>query len=86
MSFIKRSFNLDSELSNKIDEIIKENPTLSFTLLVNQAIGQWLKDPKVTVNVKKASTEEIEKIMDNHAELMDRLGHEKQSKKAAGNF
>lgn len=86
MSFIKRSFNLDPELSNKIDEIIKENPALSFTLLVNQAIGQWLKNPKVMLNVKKASEDEIEKIMDNHAELMDRLGHEKQIKKVAGNF
>ncbi len=86
MSIVKRSFNLDPNLAHQIDEIIKENPALSFTLLVNQALGQWLKNPVVTLNVKKASEEEMDKMMEEHAELMDRLGHEKQSKKVAGNF
>ncbi|WP_397601269.1 hypothetical protein [Silvanigrella sp.] len=81
MNIIKRSFNLDPDTAQQIDEIIRENPSLSFTLLVNQALAQWVKDPVIELKTKRHTEEDLNKFLEENAELMDQLGHEKQNTK-----
>jgi hypothetical protein len=71
---IKKSFNLDKNISDKIDEIISENPHFSFTVLVNQALATWIKNPVLTLNTSNFTKDDVSKFMEEHSELMDALG------------
>lgn len=73
---IKKSFNLVPEISKAIDLIVEENPHFSFTVLVNQALVNWLKNPVITLNQKRFTKEDVGKFMEDHSELMDSLGNE----------
>jgi hypothetical protein len=42
----KKSINVSNELVQKIEEAIKQYPGLNFTLVVNQALEQWLNGPQ----------------------------------------
>lgn len=42
----KKSINISSELVNKVEKAIASYPGLNFTLVVNQALEQWLRGPQ----------------------------------------
>lgn len=43
---IKKSINISEELVERIEKSIQYYPGLNFTLVVNQALEQWLKGPQ----------------------------------------
>ena len=43
---IKKSINISEELVKRIDKAINSYPGLTFTLVVNQALEQWLRGPQ----------------------------------------
>ncbi len=74
MGSIKKSFNLDSDLAQKMDEFLQQNPGISFTLLVNQSIQCWLKNPQVALRpVQPVGLEAMDAFMHENADLMDDL-------------
>ncbi len=74
MEVIKKSFNINGDLAQRIDDFIRENPGVSFTLLVNQALLQWLKNPQIALrSSKKLSEEDVKKFLQENAALMDDL-------------
>jgi hypothetical protein len=42
----KKSINISTELVSRIEEAISSYPGLNFTLVVNQALEQWLRGPQ----------------------------------------
>ncbi len=74
MEALKKSFNINADLAQRIDDFIKKNPGVSFTLVVNQALTQWLEKPQITLNLRKPmSDDEIDRYMRDNADLMDDL-------------
>lgn len=43
---IKKSINISSELVQQVEKAINFYPGLNFTLVVNQALEQWLNGPQ----------------------------------------
>lgn len=74
MEAIKKSFNISSDLAQRMDDFIQANPGISFTWLVNQAIVNFLKNPQVSLrNPNPMNEDEIQKFMKDNKELMDDL-------------
>jgi hypothetical protein len=73
MKVVKKSFNLVGDLAQRVDDFIQENPGISFTWLVNQALLQWLKDPQVTLKTSKMSEDDLKKFMEANKGLMEDL-------------
>ena len=74
MEVIKKSFNIPGDLAQRIDDFIRENPGVSFTLLVNHALLQWLQNPQIALrNSKKLTEDDVKKFMADNAGLMDDL-------------
>ena len=74
MEQIKKSFNITGDVAQRVDDFIKANPGVSFTLVVNQALMKWLEDPKITLNLRKPMTDdEIDQFMKDNSDLMDDL-------------
>ena len=74
MENIKKSFNLSSDLAQMVDDFVRENPGISFTLLVNQAIRSWLKNPQLAVKKPATMTDDdVNRFMSDHRDLMDDL-------------
>ena len=46
MKTVKKSINISEDLVKKIEKSLKACPGLNFTLVVNQALEQWLKGPQ----------------------------------------
>lgn len=46
MDVIKKSFQISSDLAQRLDDVLSNKPGLSFTFLVNEALGQWFIAPK----------------------------------------
>ena len=75
--FVKKSFNLAVDLEGQIDAYVRKNPGVSFTLLMNQALRCWLKNPVLDLlgPVKEfRSDDKAKKFMEENSELMDSLG------------
>ena len=49
MTHLKKSFNMDADLAQRVDDFLQTNPGISFTLLMNQATARWLRDPSIQV-------------------------------------
>ncbi len=74
MEAIKKSFNISSDLAQKIDDFIQVNPGISFTWLVNQSLVNFLRNPQVTLqNPKPMNEDDLKKFMADNSELMDDL-------------
>ena len=73
--FVKKSFNLATDLEKQVDQYIRRNPGVSFTLLMNQALKCWLQNPVLDLlgPVKQFKIEDANKFMEEHLELM--AGH-----------
>lgn len=47
---LKKSFNLDSDLEETLSAITRHNHGVTLTMIFNQALRVWLKDPNVQFN------------------------------------
>jgi hypothetical protein len=73
-AFIKKSFNLSADLAQRLDDFVAENPGISLTLVMNQALDAWLKNPSLSIKLPRShTTEDIDAIFRDNAELMDDL-------------
>ena len=73
-ALVKKSFNLSADLAQRLDDFVAENPGLSLTLIMQQALERWLKDPSLKINVPKTHTnDDVDEILRDNAELMDDL-------------
>ena len=73
MKVIKKSFNLVGDLAQRADDFIQENPGISFTWMMNQALLQWLNNPQVTLKTSKMSEDDVKKFMEDNKGLMEDL-------------
>jgi hypothetical protein len=46
MKTVKKSINISDDLVKRIEKSLKAYPGLNFTLVVNQALEQWLQGPQ----------------------------------------
>ncbi len=46
MKTVKKSINISEDLVKRIEKSLKAYPGLNFTLIVNQALEQWLQGPQ----------------------------------------
>lgn len=73
MSHVKKSFNMEADLAQRMDDFISKNPGVSATFILNQAIKQWLKSPSVKLNHTQATDDDVDKFLRDNSELMDDL-------------
>lgn len=73
MNAVKKSFNLESDIAQRIDDFISKNPGVSATLIFNQAIKQWLTNPKVELNRAPATDDDVDRFLNENRELMGEL-------------
>ncbi|MCB0414346.1 MAG: hypothetical protein KDD50_08440 [Bdellovibrionales bacterium] len=73
MGAIKKSANISNDIAQMVDNFIKVNPGVSFTLIVNQALKEWLKNPSVELNRTPATNEDVDQFLRDNSELMDDL-------------
>lgn len=74
MRQIKKSLNITPDMAQRLDDFIQKNPGINFTLIANQAIEEWLKNPVVKLRpVKKVSNDDIRKMIEEDKELMEDL-------------
>ncbi len=52
MKTVKKSINISEDLVKRIEKSLKVYPGLNFTLIVNQALEQWLQGPQ-SINLSK---------------------------------
>jgi hypothetical protein len=74
MKFVKKTFNLSREISDKIDAAIMSTPGMSFALLSTFAFESWLNHPEIGVSgVRQVSAESVSAIIDEHKLLLEEL-------------
>lgn len=74
MNVVKKSFNLSSDLAQRLDDFVGMNPGLSFTVIVNQALDAWLKNPKLSLRVPTSHTEDdVDQVIAENQAVFDRL-------------
>lgn len=52
MKTVKKSINISEDLVKRIERSLKVYPGLNFTLVVNQALEQWLQGPQ-SINLSR---------------------------------
>ena len=77
---IKKSFNVNADLAQAVDNIIQQNPGLSFTFVMSKALELWLADSKLNVNVNASQRKretvfesDVDKFMRDNSSLMAKL-------------
>jgi hypothetical protein len=74
MKRVKKSMNLRADIVQKIEEYVKKNPGMTFTLIVNQALKQWLNNPCLDIATPQLrSNDDMEQLLKDHQKLIDRL-------------
>lgn len=73
-SLIKKSFNVGADLAQRLDDFVAENPGLSLTLIMQQALERWLAEPSLRVRIPKQHTDDdVDAVLRENAALMDDL-------------
>ncbi len=73
-NLVKKSFNLNADLAQRLDDFIAENPGLSLTLIMTQALDTWLKSPSLAIKLPKSHTaDDVDAVLRDNSELMDDL-------------
>ena len=73
-TLVKKSFNLSADLAQRLDDFIAENPGLSLTLIMTQALDSWLKSPMLAIKLPKSHTaDDVDAVLRDNTELMDDL-------------
>lgn len=70
---IKKSFNISADLSRILDGYIQQNPGISFTLIVNQAITDWLRNPNISLKRSAVTDKQVDEFMAENSDLLDDL-------------
>ena len=74
MTHLKKSFNMDADLAQRVDDFLQKNPGISFTLLMNQATARWLRDPSIQVRRSApVHLDAVDGFLRENADLMDDL-------------
>jgi hypothetical protein len=74
MTHLKKSFNLDADLAQRVDDFLQKNPGISFTLMMNQATARWLSDPRIEVKrPAPVSLDVVDSFLRENADLMNDL-------------
>ena len=73
MAPIKKSFNIDPDLAQQVDNFIANNPGVSATLIFNHAVKQWLRNPTLELNRTPATEEDVDNFLQENSELIDDL-------------
>lgn len=74
MKLVKKSFNLDSDLAQRLDNFIDSNPGLSLTMIMTQALSGWLKQPTLSIVLPKNHTEaDVDALIEANQDLMNDL-------------
>lgn len=48
LNFSEETIYLNHDLVRKIEEVISTNPALNFTIIIKQALEEWLRQPQST--------------------------------------
>lgn len=73
---VKKSFDITPDLAQQLDDFLQKNPGLTFSLIANQALTQWLRSPRINFSLNQkafVSDQEIEKMIEKDTALMDDL-------------
>lgn len=70
---VKKSFNMEADLAQQMDDFLNMNPGVSATFVMNQAIKQWLKNPSFKLNQTQATDEDVDQFLRENSDLMDDL-------------
>jgi hypothetical protein len=73
MNFTKKSANINADILQQIENFIDANPGVNFTLIVNQALKQWLTNPNVKLNRTQATEDDVDRFLKDNSQLMDDL-------------
>jgi hypothetical protein len=74
MTHLKKSFNLDADLAQRVDDFLQKNPGISFTLMMNQAAARWLSDPRIDIKrPAPVSLDTVDYFLRENADLMNDL-------------
>lgn len=74
MAHLKKSFNMDADLAQRIDNFLQKNPGISFTLLMNQAVSQWLRHPHIEIKpLPPVGLDAVDAFLKENEGLMDDL-------------
>ena len=73
MKPIKKSINISGDLAQLADEFIQRNPGVNFTLMVNSALKEWLKNPKIKINQIPLTEDDVDNMIQNDKALMESL-------------
>ena len=76
MSIIKKSFDLTGDIAQLIDDYVKQNPGMSFTLIANQALEKWLCSDRISIEFQMptgSSTNTIKKSVNFKSENIERI-------------
>lgn len=73
MTAIKKSFNMEPDTAQQVDDFINKNPGVSATLIFNQAIKQWLSNPHMKLVPARATDDDINRFMEENKDLMSKL-------------
>lgn len=73
---IKKSFNVNADIAQRIDDVVQANPGLSFTFIMNQALASWLSNPSVQVmggTPRRVSDLDVDGFLNDNSGLMGDL-------------
>lgn len=73
-TIVKKSFNISADLAQRLDDFVSENPGLSLTLIMQQALDMWLTQPTLKVKLPKQHTDDdVDALIRENADLMEDL-------------
>ena len=73
-ALIKKSFSVRADLVHRLDEFVAENPGLSLTLIMQQALERWLDEPSLKLRIPKQHTDDdVDAVMRENADLISDL-------------
>lgn len=75
MESVKKSFNLDPVLAQQVEGFLEKNVGVSFTLIMNQALKDFLKNGVLRIELvhPKFTENDVDKFLSDNSELMDSL-------------
>lgn len=73
MKVVKKSFNMRADLEAELDAFVRNNPGVSFTLIMNQALLMWLGCPTVRLQKRPMTEKEVRKFLAKNRGLMEDL-------------
>ncbi len=71
MSMIKKSINIDETIAKDIDQIIKDNPEMTFTTITIQALKNWIENPVIKIaRPRQVTDSDLKNMIEEDKELL----------------